>query len=917
MYLAFVAYHGTLSEKGTERIAQSVCQTLTHVDSPNAPYCGPSTDENTFEQHMTNVIPYSQLFILVVNDFCPQQNGQIDQRKTDGGAGYLCEEIKAFRNLVKRRARNVKDFAVYYCGNKRKTYDEIVSYVRTLLHPIDPDDTLYTGNDRYIIDLPNIPAWAALRSRSAETDSIFSDEYATFEPLEQKVKQLAADGSGAILLEMKRGMGKTRFVNHVKNDLYPSSTVAIHFTRDQGYVSLGKFRSDFVSQLKDLLDEAEEPCFLDDYGELNAVNFAHYINDFKRAAFPDKTLVICLDSVDDCKSTNRNVSVLDFFSDLSLFDTGVVFLFTAKIPENGARYPALMQQFLSSFTGERITVDENNFEYLQFLYFYYTNHILAKFGSSKVSAINPRTLFEQVKPKDMLSFSILFRVVNLYLSTTTEKEPQIIASIEEALQFYYSFLREHTPQPLSYDDFITALVILSLSDRALNKTELDAVSRQLLNNRTVSETFLKNTPSLSILVNTIYSRDAAPKYEIRHEKIKEMIENDEQNHITRSSLLDNIEFRLDALEYRSCTLLDFVKDSESVIYLFKGYMRHRNSEAALMRYFEIMSRRLSHLNWGDKTALIFREQELLSFVVNSECFGKLSAAVQAKFLTRIGIDEMIMQWNTDSRTHFEKASDLWRGIGEENLSDAELYAYFDFLTSYGNLVTRFDDEAESVGIFKKAVEVSRRLKDKGIIPLRDFTNNLLAYGNVQTIIKQDYAADKKAIDEARDLLENSLDPMDLGQRGWLHQRISYWYECQNMMPESRLEQKLAMEAYEYAFTAAPDSFYFGNLIVSTVSNIRDESLSLTYEETVEYAKKKEDALFTMARQIDFFSAMEESIFYRVMGDVYLRFNRKNEALVQYNKALSMLKSSEKNNGVVDAVSKNINLITDKINAICG
>lgn len=57
MYSAFVAYHGTVSEKGTERIAQSVCQTIARIDSPNAPHCGPSTDEKTFEQHMTNSFP--------------------------------------------------------------------------------------------------------------------------------------------------------------------------------------------------------------------------------------------------------------------------------------------------------------------------------------------------------------------------------------------------------------------------------------------------------------------------------------------------------------------------------------------------------------------------------------------------------------------------------------------------------------------------------------------------------------------------------------------------------------------------------------------------------------------------------------------------------------------------------------------
>ena len=916
MYLAFVAYHGTLGEEGTERIAQSICQSLTQFNSPHKPYCGPSTDEHTFEKHMTDVIPYSQLFILVINDFCPQIDGRIDQRKVDGGAGYLCEEIKAFRNLIKRNTRNVKDFAVYYCGNKRKTYGEIVSYVRTLLQPLDPDDTLYFGNNHYIVDLKDLSAWVGTRNRSEEVDSIFVDEYAPFEPLEQKVKELAeAKRRGGILIEMKRGMGKTRFVNHIKKDLYPDSTVAVHFTRDQGYVSLGKFRSDFVAQLKEHLADGEEPVYLDDYGELNRANFAAYLNDFKRAAFPDRTLVICLDSVDDCKSANGRSSVLNLFSDVSLFDEGIVCLFTAKIPEDGAQYPPIMQEFLASFTGERITVDESNMQYLQFLYFYYNDHILSKFSASKVNEINPMSLFQEVKPKDMLSFSILFRVVNLYLSTTLEEEPKIIASIEEALKFYYSFLREHTKKPLSFNDFITALVILSLSDRALDKAELDVVSAQLLN-RSISESFLKNTSALSILVNTIYSRDASPKYEIRHEKIKEMVEYDTEMVFTRNPLLDSVEFRLNMLDGSKCTLLDFVRDNAGVVYLFKGYMRHRDNRDKILHYFNVIAKHLSHLNWGDKTVLIVREQEFLSCIVNSKYFEDVEPLLKAKYLTRIAIDEMLLCWNYDSHVHFNKAYALWQEIGEEKLSDEDLYSYFDFLTAFGNCETRIEGGLDSVEIFKAATDVSRKLKAKNVIPLRDFTNNLMSYGNVLTIMRQDYAGDKATLDEARELLENSLDPMDLGQRGWLHQRTSYWYECQGFTMEARQGLKQAMEAYEYAFTKTPDSFYFGNLIISTAGHLNAASFDKPYEEMVEYIKLKENNLFTMAKQIDFFSPREESVFYRVLGDIYLRYNRKNEALMQYNRALALLKSAERSSGVVDAVSKDKSMITDIINRIC-
>lgn len=914
MYSVFIAYHGTLGEEGTERTAQSLCQALTTINSPYNPYCGPSTDENTFEDHMTNVIPYSQLFILVINDFCPQINGRINQEKKSGGAGYLCEEIKAFRNLIKRHTRNVKDFAVYYCGNKRKSYDEILSYIRTLLEPIDPDNTLYTGNDHYLIELKDLYRWVNQRCGSIEADTIFSDEYAPFEPLENKVKEMVEiNNHGAILLEMKRGMGKTRFIKHINRELYPNNSLAIYFSRDQGYLSLGRFRSDFVSQLKEHLKGREEPVFLDDYGELNKENFAKYLNDFKKAIFGNESLVICLDSIDDCKMNSQNRSVLDLFNDLSLFDDGIVFLFTSKIPEQGD-YPKLIKDFFSIFKGERITVDENNVQYLNFLYFYYSDHILAKFDSNKIIEINPRSLFKQVKPKDMLSFSILFRVANLYLSTNTNSDPKIIASIEEALKFYYNFLKENTKKPLNYNDFITSLVILSLSDRPLNKDELDMTACQLLNKK-VSQTFINNTSALSILVNTKYSKDELPKYEIRHEKLKEMIENENETYLIRSALFDNIEFKLDLLENSNLSLLEFVSENLSITYLLKSYIRNKKDNETILKYFKMIVKHLSHLNWGDKTYFILQEQDVLSTIVNNNNFQYLDTISQVKFLTRIAIDEMLLSWNSDSRTHFKKAYSIWNELNKETLKDEDLYFYFDFLTSFGNCVVRTDDELDPVEIFKAATDVSRILKDHGVLPLRDFSNNLLSYGNMLTIIRKDFANDKKTIDEAQELLENSLDPMDLGQLGWLHQRKSFWYECQGLFEESKKELKDCIDAYEYAYSKAPRSFYFGNLIVAYSAHIRDYAEEKSYQEVKDYINEIENTLFIKAKKLDFFSPREEAIFYHVLGDVYLSYNQKNEALIAYNKTISILSSAEKSTGIVDNISKHKNEIIEKINKI--
>ena len=49
-----------------------------------------------------------------------------------------------------------------------------------------------------------------------------------------------------------------------------------------------------------------------------------------------------------------------------------------------------------------------------------------------------------------------------------------------------------------------------------------------------------------------------------------------------------------------------------------------------------------------------------------------------------------------------------------------------------------------------------------------------------------------------------------------------------------------MDAYEYAFTKAPDSFYFGNLIVATGAHLNALSYEKPFEELAEYMREKEE-----------------------------------------------------------------------------
>lgn len=71
-YPLFIAYHGSNSSIGTEQLAFSFQKFVKQTISAN-PYCGPATDESLFTEHMTKVIPNSQLFLLVVNDDVPKK----------------------------------------------------------------------------------------------------------------------------------------------------------------------------------------------------------------------------------------------------------------------------------------------------------------------------------------------------------------------------------------------------------------------------------------------------------------------------------------------------------------------------------------------------------------------------------------------------------------------------------------------------------------------------------------------------------------------------------------------------------------------------------------------------------------------------------------------------------------------------
>ena len=885
MYSCFIAYHGTISINGTEVFAKEIQDTIDATNLKFKAYCGPGTDYHTFVQHKNEVIPFSNSFLLVVNDFCPcNEFGAMDNRQVDGGAGYLHEEVSSYRALIKEKRKNVKTFAIYYCGNKRKTYDEKLSYVRTLLSSIDPDDTLYTGNNYYLINLKDIPDWV---NKANSKNVILNEEYVPFEPLEYKVREMVKNQRGAILIEMKKGMGKTRFIKHIQNDLFPSNTITIFFNRDEGYTSLGKFRSDFIKQL---IANHEEKVYLDDYGygALNKENFASYINDFKEQSFGNEPMIICLDSVDDCKSDRNGFSVLELFKDLSLFDRGIIFVFTAKLPENGKDYTFSMYKFLESFRGERIKVDDTNLQYLGFLYNYYTSHIVSKIDSGDFGSVNPKILFDSFKPKDMLSFSILFKVVSLYLGKHKKPNIEIIESIESALKYYYSFLKENSKDDSDYNNFLKGLLILSMVNEPISLKDLDSISLECFYIE-ASSYLAKHEDALSILVNITFDNKET-LYEIRHEKLKELIENDYENELSKQIVIAYVNDRLNSLKNYQGGLYDFLDEYKSVRYLINSYLRNLEDLSDMENKLELISHKLINLTWSEPANGVIREQALLNNIVSADIFDSSKDLVKATILSRLAIDEMIMMYMEDSKKHCEEALTIFDNNIDE-LSNKELHFYVNDLETYNNLCWRIEGIGNPYPYAKKCLDYTRILYERKEVGLVEFANTLLAYANTTFIHNNDPQGAKDTLDETRALLEANYDEKNLWMMGLLYVRYGAYYarngEEDKVDSNLEISEKYYIEAFEKVpETLAPSPFI--EILGVRIGRLQPNKQNLA--EAKKFVKEREELVLKMSKQLNYSLSAGYLSFYNDIANMYLRFEAYSEAKEYFNKVLSAIDS---------------------------
>ena len=877
MYSAFIAYHGSRDKNGSFNAADNIKSLLSKHRSKYEVYCGPDTDENTFEDHMARVIPNSELFVLVVNDYVPvDKDGALDEEKCK----YLAAEIRAFLNLIQTKQRNVKNFAIYYAGNAQTTYEEKVAFAKTLLCKIDAKEELHFGNQYYICDLGSLLEWYKRRENTSLLDNPFSLDYVSFQPLEEALENaIKTPECNSFLLEMKKGMGKTTFIKHIRDDLYPRHNITIFFSRDEGYSSIGKFKRDFVTQL---VGENEELFYLEDYGALNKENFAKYVNDFKRAFYNDAPLLICFDSIDDTAIIDDKSPVLELFSDLSLFDKGIFFVFTSKIPEQGRSYNAYIENFIKLFSGTKMKVDDQDIQYLKYLYLYYSNTISKNFN---IDQIDVTELFENIKPKNIFTFSLLFYISNLYLSSNENKSIEIIKSTENALKFYYSYMKEHSEASEDYEKLLIGLFILSVSSKPLTLDDLDEIAKECFEFK-ISGSLIKYKNVLSILVNSYHDSEGKVVYDVRHEKIREMIEEDETNKVYKEKIYGVIDFSFVELKLTKSSFLDFVVTHKTIQYLMAFYLKNIQNKSKKIQVLQGILESLTNLSWGDTTDKIAAQESVLEKIVTLPEFEELSDIQKATFLTRLSIDEQQIDYNYDSYTHALKAFELI-SPHEKELNDRELYVFMDTTAALGNVGCRIPVDVPVVEMFRKSCEISETLFRKGIVPLRDYTNNILSYGNVASNIGGDLDTDEKCLKKAYDLIFSSSDVMDLGQRGWYYQRLANFYYRKGDKESAEKQEVLAFEAYLYAFKQAPESFYFGNLVELTGSYLAIKAKAMVdNKEIFNLIVSTEKDILTKAEKIKFHSGRNFVCFFNGIGNVYLQYNNAEQAANHFRKALN-------------------------------
>lgn len=884
----FIAYHGTYDKGGTALTAEKLAGIIGKYPVPKA-YFGPDTDERTFDKHASTVIPKAALFLLVVNDWCPHdERGCMDKEVSR----YLCGEISAFYNLYKTGKRNKKDFAVYYCGNEYKTKEDQAAYVQRLLLDIDPQRELYTGNQFYILDDLGLSGWINSRLVNSDVTVLTDEPYYPFSILLEKVRDaLARKNKDIFVLQMERGMGKTTFVHALEQDEDFSriATVkAVYVSRDKNYASPEKFLWDF----SDLLRKDENGNMRSvDITPVDIINsnptesFVRFVNEFKTRYYADKKLLIVIDGIDDM-GTGGKMTVSDFF-ETAEFCEGVYVMFTCRIFDEAEGLRNSAYGFVKRFQGEKIVFDSNNYDYLKFLYNYFNDNIISQFSSGNAD-VNVREIFTSITPKNILSFSILMKISNIYLGQTKPEKVdwRILSSLENALDFYYNYMTSELNQE-AFARYKKLLAVFALSDYVLTAQDLKEAF-----DIDFSEKSLFENSFLRIFVR-LHDEIRPVAFGIVHDRIKQLILSDDGKY-TRS-LVDEIYTKLMALT-NSGTPIEELCGKRFAPFKFLGTLLSGDLISANDK--EALAKSVLTLPYKQDWTkpLHFAESERSILKALSE-YLESGSTLRDEYPAATGVmysvyaqDCFLMNYFYEAGGHFVSCKKYFDKADVSACSYEIKRHYAEMLTIYGTHLQLCRKYDESMELMKESTALCDKLLAAGEIPLRDYTHFYVAKSNIYHSCC-DYKNQKKTLDTAMKIGGKELRENDPARFAFMNGAYASYYEIKRKQKKAFEHVKTALSYYKQHYEKSPETMFIGDMVACVGSFIN--MLPKVYKDPakcVSDARAELDFINKVISDTGFSNPNIDMGVPEAMARCYLKVGMKNECLSECNKLLSKIES---------------------------
>ncbi len=885
-YTVFLSYFGTYSPLGSKGLAMQAKAVIDKTVGGKS-YCGPDEDDHTFLQHMDEVIPSTSLFLLVINDSCPQSpNGAISPQSI-----YMIKEIEAFVSLVRQGERSPKDFAVLYVGNLISDFAQKFTFAQTLLQEVDPERLLSTGNHHFIQDFTTLPAWAELRLKSPVQDTSLSEDQSITFLHDATETFLETRKKGLLLVEMGEGMGKSTYVRQQEQQFFSSPAMKaffFYFNTKNNYSQLVDFALELYQKIAEGLEQKEKRVLrhLDTFQSDMGKAFTDFINHVKSLVYPDKKLVLFLDGIDFLGSINGK-TVLDYLQGIENWAEGIYVVATKR---SAFSSQAVINLKVLDHLVQTLTIRKSETRYRRFLKQYFHTHISPKLETLGIEPI--KAIFEAISPQTILMFSLYHRILSIYI---TEHQGSSgcyddVKDVDAIISYYFKVLQTRYSQN-TFLDYKRMLYLLAISSTPLDQEDIHyLISKRILESNYLDESGPTNY--LFRVFTTTYVEKGEVYYTLIHDSIRRLLNFDWQLiDAVNAKLYDHLfsavkrnEKNLELLFSEGKTLLRFAKPLLT-------------SDAIEDEEKEDLLKSLTGLpfepGWGKAPEFRLCEEQVIRMIVESDS-DAIPALRKAYCLTVLGNDLYIDGKIAECDIILRRAVDIYDAVRIENLSDADQYEYQELKSLVSTCAQALGDSETAVSAYEQLVRVLKALYEKGY-PKADkkkYVRNIACLGHVYGHAKR-YQNQISTLEKAERLCL-ALGVEDINITTFILFGKAYYYYDTADYPKAFEVASKTIENYLSIHEDTSQQFYYGNILDCT--RLRFEII-LAYEplqngRTVDKVIRQYRLLQQMQRQDGEYNYLYNIAADEALAKLQFKVEKRKEAIMLCARIVELIETNK-------------------------